>query len=200
MNDLKKLRNQLLDILSLHENKELVIVCVGSDRSTGDSLAPLVGKFLKEVNLKRFIVYGTLEDPIHAENLEEKMNSINVKHKDAYIIGIDACLGRLSSVGRIDVRNTPLQAGAGVGKNLPPVGESSIVGIVNISGFMEFYVLQSTRLSLVMSMANEIVELVKSVDEYLSEGVAEIKKAMEHKKKKYFYISKGRFRKWLGLV
>ncbi|MGH2168427.1 DUF1256 domain-containing protein, partial [Enterococcus faecalis] len=44
----------------------------------------------------------------------------------------------------------------GVKKDLPPVGDIHITGIVNISGFMEFTVLQNTRLNLVLKMAKLI--------------------------------------------
>ena len=46
--------------------------------------------------------------------------------------------------------------GAGVNKQLPEVGDIHITGIVNVSGFMEFFVLQNTRLNLVMKMAKTI--------------------------------------------
>ncbi|MCL6574238.1 MAG: DUF1256 domain-containing protein, partial [Bacillus sp. (in: Bacteria)] len=41
-------------------------------------------------------------------------------------------------------------------KDLPAVGDIHITGIVNVSGFMEFFVLQNTRLNLVMNMAKTI--------------------------------------------
>lgn len=83
-------------------------------------------------------MYGTLDDPIHAVNLEEKLIEIYAKHNDPYLIGIDACLGRLKSVGVIQVGNGPVRPGAGVNKELPAVGNIHITGIVNVSGFMEF--------------------------------------------------------------
>ncbi|MNT94758.1 hypothetical protein D3C72_2365110 [compost metagenome] len=55
-----------------------------------------------------------------------------------------------------------MKPGAGVGKDLPPVGDYNIVGIVNVSGFMEYFVLQNTRLSLVYQLKNEIVDIIKS--------------------------------------
>ena len=43
-------------------------------------------------------------------------------------------------------------------KSLPEVGDVHINGIVNVSGFMEYFVLQNTRLNLVMSMSNVLAE------------------------------------------
>ncbi|MFP9128075.1 spore protease YyaC [Niallia sp. BSM11] len=134
----------------------IVFVCIGTDRSTGDSLGPLIGTLLAEKKLGSFFVYGTLNEPIHALNLEEKMMEIHEKHKDPFIIGIDACLGRMKSVGVIHLGDGPVKPGSGVKKELPPVGNIHITGIVNISGLMEFLVLQNTRLSLVLEMAKTI--------------------------------------------
>lgn len=144
--------------------RPIVIVCIGTDRSTGDSLGPLVGTKLYDKNLEHVHVYGTLDDPIHAVNLEEKLAYIQTKHLTPFIIAIDACLGRLKSVGQITVADGPVMPGAGVKKDLPPVGDIHITGIVNVSGFMEFFVLQNTRLSLVMKMATVVANSIQELD------------------------------------
>ncbi|NMD72489.1 spore protease YyaC [Bacillus sp. DNRA2] len=140
----------------LNANRPIVFVCIGTDRSTGDSLGPLVGTLLEEKMISPFFVYGTLENPIHAVNLKEQLNDIHDKHVNPFIIGIDACLGRLKSVGVIQIAEGPVKPGAGVNKDLPEVGNLHITGIVNVSGFMEFFVLQNTRLNLVLKMAKTI--------------------------------------------
>ncbi|MDQ0271957.1 spore protease YyaC [Cytobacillus purgationiresistens] len=137
-------------------HRPIVLVCIGTDRSTGDSLGPLVGSLLEEKSLPNLFVYGTLENPIHAVNMIEKLESIKQLHINPFIIGIDACLGRVKSVGVIQIAAGPVKPGAGVNKDLPEVGDMHIAGIVNVSGFMEFMVLQNTRLSLVMKMAKTI--------------------------------------------
>ncbi len=45
---------------------------------------------------------------------------------------------------------------AGVQKNLPSIGDFHITGIVNFSSFMNMAILQNTRLSVVMKMADMI--------------------------------------------
>src|SRR3954447_21556300 len=95
----KKLSTQLLSLLPAQKDRPIVFVCIGTDRSTGDSLGPLVGTLLEEKGMRSFYVYGTLDEPIHAVNLSEKLKEIHAKHDDPYIIGIDACLGRTKNVG-----------------------------------------------------------------------------------------------------
>jgi putative sporulation protein YyaC len=152
----ENLAEELLAVIPSLTKRPIVFVCIGTDRSTGDSLGPLVGTLLEEKGIRSFYVYGTLDEPIHAVNLSEKLKEIHAKHDDPYIIGIDACLGRIKNVGVIQLGNGPVKPGAGVNKELPAVGDIHITGIVNVSGFMEFFVLQNTRLNLVMRMAKTI--------------------------------------------
>jgi putative sporulation protein YyaC len=146
----------LFQLIPSTNSRPIVFVCIGTDRSTGDSLGPLIGTLLEEKTIHPFHVYGTLDHPIHALNLEEKLIEIKVKHHNPFIIGIDACLGRLKSVGVIQIGSGSIKPGAGVHKELPAVGDIHITGIVNVSGFMEYFVLQNTRLNLVMKMAKTI--------------------------------------------
>ena len=47
----------------------VIVMCIGSDRSTGDSLGPLVGYKLSKFTFENVHVYGCLQSPIHAANL-----------------------------------------------------------------------------------------------------------------------------------
>lgn len=127
---------------------DVVFICIGTDRSTGDALGPLTGSALIAQGYKN--VYGTIDDPVHAMNLEETKQRIAREHKGKKVIAIDACLGQVDSVDTITVKEGPMYPGAGVNKDLGPVGDYAISAIVNVGGFMEYFVLQNTRLSLVM--------------------------------------------------
>ncbi|MGM7720612.1 spore protease YyaC [uncultured Metabacillus sp.] len=133
------------------KTEDIFIVCIGTDRSTGDSLAPLIGTMLTEKGYKNVI--GTLDEPVHAQNLDERLKEVP---EGKIVVAIDAALGRLRNVGNIGFNKGSLSPGLGVGKELTPVGDYNIQGTVNISGYKEFLVLQCTRLSLVMKMAKEI--------------------------------------------
>ncbi len=140
-----------------------VIVCIGTDRSTGDSLGPLTGTALQErLSGYGIPVYGTLEEPVHATNLSEVITTITTNHLGRPVIAIDACLGRSENVGYITVKPGPLKPGTGVNKNLPAVGDVHLIGVVNVGGFMEYFVLQNTRLNLVIRMAATIAGAIGS--------------------------------------
>lgn len=153
---------QLRDLLSneinavFKESRPVILLCIGTDRSTGDSLGPLVGDKLSFLIRNSLVLFGNLENPIHAKNLSSTIEKINFTYKNPYIIAVDACLGSIQNVGSIIVESKPLYPGSAVNKNLPPVGDLSITGIVNVSGALEFMVLQNTRLFTVMHLADII--------------------------------------------
>jgi putative sporulation protein YyaC len=153
--------SQHLKNLNPDLSRPLVIVAIGSDRSTGDSLGPLVGTKLTRQN-NGLQVFGTLEAPVHATNLANRLDEIKENYKNPLIIAVDASLGQLESVGTITLATGPLKPGTGVNKNLQEVGELHFTGIVNVGGYMEFLVLQNTRLGLVWKLSNLIAESIKT--------------------------------------
>jgi len=134
--------------------KSLVFVCIGTDRATGDSLGPLVGYKIGNLKQKSVYVYGNLDEPVHAKNLDDVIKRIYELYNKPFVIAIDACLGKMEHVGYVTVGEGPIKPGSGVNKDLTPVGDAHVTGIVNFGGFMDFLVLQNTRLSVVMKMAD----------------------------------------------
>jgi len=142
---------------NLPPERPRLILCIGTDRSTGDSLGPIIGSRLQETKHNFFKVLGTLESPVHAGNLTEYIKIIQALN-DPLVVAIDACLGNVDNVGYINIGEGALKPGAGVNKHLPPVGDIHITGVVNVGGFMEYFVLQNTRLNVVMKMAKIICD------------------------------------------
>lgn len=127
------------------------VLCIGTDRSTGDALGPLVGTLLEEHRVGAE-VWGTLQYPVHATNLPRvvsQLHSLGLRP----VIAVDACLGAQDQVGSIVVGRGCIRPGAGVNKVLPEVGDIHMTGTVNVAGHMEYMVLQNTRLWLVFKMA-----------------------------------------------
>ena len=143
-------------VQAIKENKEIIILCVGTDRSTGDSLGPIVGDKLKFLVRDNVFIYGNLENPVHAKNISEVKDLILNTHSNPYVIAIDASLRDLQDLGKVIIESKPLNPGLALNKKLPSVGNLSITGVVNISGSLEFMVLQNTRLYIVMKLAETI--------------------------------------------
>jgi len=138
-------------------NANTIIVCIGTDRCIGDCLGPLIGSMLEEKFLP-LPVYGTIANPIHALNLDSKLSDIKLKHPDSKIIGIDACLGPPNKIGEIQVRDYPINPGKGVGKSLSPVGDISIIGIVDSSDIDEPFTSRNIRLNLILEISKVITQ------------------------------------------
>ncbi len=56
---------------SIETYQELIILCIGTDRSTGDSLGPIVGYKLKPYisSYEKVHLLGTLDQPVHAKKI-----------------------------------------------------------------------------------------------------------------------------------
>ena len=143
--------------------KSVVFLCIGTDRSTGDSLGPLIGYKISSLKYRNIHIHGTLETPVHAKNLAETVEDIGKLYDRPYIVAIDACLGKMDHVGYVSIGEGPVKPGSGVNKNLAPVGDMYITGIVNFGGFMDFLILQNTRLNMVMKMADLIATGIRYV-------------------------------------
>lgn len=139
--------------------RNIVVLCIGTDRATGDALGPLVGSLLSSSNCS-YRVYGTLQHPVHALNLNDTIKRIYSEYQSPVVIAVDASLGHRTDVGMVTLSNAPLLPGIGVNKKLPAIGDLSITGIVNLSGKPGLSLLQSTRLYTVNNMANYIADVI----------------------------------------
>lgn len=142
-----------------------ILICVGSDMILGDSLGPLVGTMLKRKKISSYI-YGTLNYPITAKEVEYAKTYIKQMHPSSIAIAIDAAVGNNDDVGLIRVVNRGLKPGMGVDKNLGVIGDISIIGIVAGKSQSNYSLFNLTRLNLVFKMAEKIAD---GVEKYISE-------------------------------
>lgn len=148
--------------------KDYIVVFIGTDRSTGDALGPMAGTLLKKMKPQHMNLYGTLHNPVHAQNIHDCIKKIKDHFLQPYIIAVDACLGRSHAIGELITGTGPLLPGAAVNKKLPAIGDLFLTGVVNISGYMEHAILQNTRLSTVSDMAEQIAKILFNIDHHLT--------------------------------
>lgn len=166
-----QLYEMILD--ELHKGKKgVVFLCIGTDRSTGDSLGPLIGYKLKGRYSGDFQVFGTLERPVHAMNLEEYMHFLKESYPQHTIVAIDASVGKSDHVGYVTLGRGALKPGLGVSKELGAVGDIFITGIVGGCGTYDPLMLQSVRLAVVMRLADCISESIFLVDKLCAKAAA----------------------------
>jgi len=142
--------------------RRIIYLCIGTDRATGDCFGPLAGSALIKASpiagSDLASVYGTLDNPVHAKNIADVLAQIKREHTNPFIVAIDACLGKADKVGKMIIKRGPIAPGLARGAGIPPVGDISVTGVVNVLGKHKntdmWGVLASTRLSLVMRMAD----------------------------------------------
>jgi putative sporulation protein YyaC len=103
-----------------------VVLCIGSDRVTGDCFGPLVGEYLTKLHNVDAFVYGKLSSPVTALNLTETVRFIKLRHPHSPILAVDSALGREKDKGTFRVFPGGLKPGAATGKTLPSVGDYSL--------------------------------------------------------------------------
>ena len=157
------LRQMIGEIMLQENRKGVLLFCIGTDRSTGDSLGPLIGHKLKSSGVEdgSVQIVGTLDCPVHAMNLEQAVFMVRRCYPDHVIVAVDASVGQSEHVGCITLGKGALRPGLGVSKQLQAVGDIFITGIVGGYGNYDPLMLQSVRLSVVMRMADYICASVR---------------------------------------
>lgn len=132
----------------LPDPDKIVMLCIGTDRSTGDAFGPLLGTRLQRDGWPH--VYGTLREPCDADRLPDVLTGLP---SGKTVIAFDACLGSPASVGRYSVARGPLLPAEAVGKRLPAAGHFSAAAVVAARTAKPYHALMTAPLSRVMDMA-----------------------------------------------
>jgi len=140
-------------------NDPPIILCIGSERATGDALAPLIGTFLRDKFNINTYVYGTLDSSVNAKNIEEIYSFIKTQHSGKKILTIDACVGDISEVGFVKFSNCGLFPRSAIEKQTISYGDYSILGIVDKIEKDPFSVF-TTRLSTVYNLGKKIADAI----------------------------------------
>ena len=143
----------------------IVIMCIGTDKHVVDCYGPLVGTLLQQVN-EKFIIFGTLDNPITAFNIEDSIKLAKRFYPDSLIICLDAAVSRTPKIGTIDVFSGPLKPGDALGKKFTPIGDFHLKGYVNYSEVShDTHFMNDTRLAVVYRMAQVTVFLLTLIQE-----------------------------------
>lgn len=133
-----------------------VILCIGSDRVTGDCIGPLVGHMLTSRGCD-CAVLGTLSSPVTALNLADTASTMRRTYAGRKVIAVDSCVGDAGELGKIKVSRGSLRPGLACGKKLPRVGDVSITATVAVGKAESLY---SVRLGFVYSLASQIADAI----------------------------------------
>lgn len=168
--DSRSLAAKLFDMIQMvrEDGKAdgVVFLCIGTDRSTGDSLGPLIGYKLRNRVAPGAIIIGDLDQPVHAMNLELFTEMVRRRYPNHVVVAVDASVGNRDHVGYITLGKGSLKPGLGVKKELAAVGDIFLTGIVGGCGNCDPMMLQSIRLSVVMRLADCICDSIFLVEQF----------------------------------
>lgn len=107
------------------QGRPIVFMCIGTDKHVWDSVGPITGSLLEEMNI---LSYGDLNNPITAINVEQIEKNIKRVYSDHIIIVIDASItDDISKHETIEITRGGIKPGNGVGKNIKRVGDYSLL-------------------------------------------------------------------------
>ncbi len=139
-----------LRFLAGHLTKPPVVLCIGSDRVTGDCFGPLTGEYLVRRHNADAFVYGNLSRPVTALNLAETVRFLKARHPGTAILAVDSALGSVADVGSFRVFAGSLLPGAAAGKLLPAIGDFSLTATVAQRGEKDLF---GARLGFIVPLA-----------------------------------------------
>lgn len=145
--------------------KQTVVICIGSDRVSGDMLGPLVGTSLREEYRLPCPVYGCVGESVNGINLEEYLAMIDRRHEGCRVIAVDAALGKKEDVGGVRLKKGGIKAGGALERAGDRVGDLGVVGVVaEERAPQEVYAaLLEVPFSLVEALASRIAAMIDEV-------------------------------------
>lgn len=152
---------------------DIVFLCIGTDRMTGDCFGPLVGskleELLKNYNIFNINIYGTLTENVNYTNIDKILEIIKKKHLNPYIIVIDAALSKKENIGKVYIDRGKTILGKGLNKNKIEIGNLSIKAVVGKDYKLpkhNFSTLQNISLNMVIRLSNMVSEAIVEAIKY----------------------------------
>ncbi|MBQ9481036.1 MAG: spore protease YyaC [Clostridia bacterium] len=137
-----------------------VYLCIGSDKLVFDCLGPIVGSLLKKDARFNGYVYGTVEEPVTALQVEEAVRFIRRFHFGAEITVVDSAVGRREEVGKIKRFDQGLRPALGVDKKMTVVGDKSVMGVITTKDRVRDMRSCNVKLHDVYSMAKAVADMI----------------------------------------
>lgn len=147
---------------SFFAKKPRVFLCLGSDKLVFDCLGPLVGSMLSKTDGFMGYVYGTMECPVTARQVETAIAFIRRFHFGAEVIVVDSAVGRAEEIGKIKCFDHGLRPALGIDKEMRVVGDSCIMGIVTTKDRVRNLSTCNVKLGFVMQMARSVCDMIVS--------------------------------------
>ncbi len=136
--------------------KDPIIACIGSTKIISDCFGPTVGQLLVDKYHVNATVIGTLLAPLHAVNIVERIQLAIKTNPNSKILAVDAYESPRNS-DSIRILNSGIKPGLASGKDLPRIGDFSIISSTY------HYNDNTCCLGRVYSLANRVAKLINHI-------------------------------------
>lgn len=149
--------SKLINSIDPYHNRDIVVVCIGSDRVLGDTVGPLTGTYISR-STPELQIYGQLGSTVAATNIK---SIIKLIPKDVITIAIDASIG--VEIDNIIIQPGSCDPGAATGKKLPSVGDITITAVIcNPPKGMEHMTLMCQPLTKIFAISEIIAKVISN--------------------------------------
>lgn len=152
------------------QNKNIIFLCIGTNKVIGDSIGPIVGtnlkndlknnlKFKGDFNIENtsIKIIGDMSNNISYNNIEDNIKNIKNSSEDNFIIVIDSALSSENNIGKIFVHNRGLKYAESLKRKNEIIGDMSIKAVVGKNTqnrFKNFKILKNISSQRVITMSN----------------------------------------------
>lgn len=141
----------------------ILFLCIGSEKISGDSLGPMVGTLLKEKHKVPYPVIGTEEHPVNGVNIGRYKEHIKKYFPTHKIVAIDAALGEKTDLFQVRFREGGVKAGGAIGANNTLIGDIGVLGVVGEKGGNAMQTLLDASFPSVLNLAEKIADMLIDV-------------------------------------
>ncbi len=156
-----------------NDYSNLVFLCIGTNRLVGDSIGPIVGNSLKNMENEYMQIYGTIENNINFLNAKETIEEIYYNFEKPFLVTVDAALSQTKNKGDIVLSEGYMKIGKALQKSICFYSDVNIKCVVGKS-----YLEKERNLK---ELKNMTLEESKELAEIISNGIKKvIKKSNIH--------------------
>lgn len=142
---------------------ELLFLCIGSEKISGDSVGPIVGSILKNRYKLPCPILGTEDKPVNGVNLPHYIENIRTVFPNHRIIAIDSAVGSKKDMWTIKIKKGGVVAGGAITSKNPRIGDIGILAVVGEKNDDVLSTLLQAPLDRVERIAERIAKTIYNV-------------------------------------
>lgn len=143
----------------LKSKEKPIFLCVGTDKVVGDLVGVIVGELLSKKYHPNAYVYGNLDYAVTNKNIPIVVEYLKQNYPQNPVIVIDGICGETHELKHIKAYEHGCVPGGEFGFGVP-VGDYSILGVVDVKGIDKLGFLKSVKLKTVVGIAEFIAESI----------------------------------------